>query len=168
MINVLRHLSSFIAPFLLCLAVPYLIVWQEQGSPVPAIASSGGQVLVGLLITTAAFVLLVANIRMFILIGNGTIMPWDPTRRLITGSLYAYVRNPMILSVILVQVGEAVLFASAGISILAGLNFLINTVYFIFSEEPGLEKRFGSEYLEYRKNVPRWIPRLRPWRPNGH
>ncbi|HEY3312882.1 MAG TPA: isoprenylcysteine carboxylmethyltransferase family protein [Anaerolineales bacterium] len=163
--GVLRHLSSFTAPFLLCLVVPYLIAWQEQGSRVPAFASSRVQALIGLLITLAAFVLLVANIRMFILIGNGTIMPWDPTRKLITGSLYAYVRNPMIMSVILVQVGEAVLFASRGIALLAGLNFLINTVYFILLEEPGLEKRFGAKYLEYKKNVPRWLPRLKPWRP---
>jgi protein-S-isoprenylcysteine O-methyltransferase Ste14 len=45
------------------------------------------------------------------------------------------------------------------------LVFIINTVYFIFSEEPGLQKRFGEEYVEYKKNVPRWIPRLKPWKP---
>jgi protein-S-isoprenylcysteine O-methyltransferase Ste14 len=31
------------------------------------------------------------------------------------------------------------------------------------SEEPGLEKRFGDDYRRYKANVPRWIPRLRPW-----
>jgi protein-S-isoprenylcysteine O-methyltransferase Ste14 len=100
---------------------------------------------------------------MFILIGNGTIMPWDPTKKLIVVSLYSHVRNPMILSLIILQVGEAVLFASNGIAVLAILNFVINTIYFIYSEEPGLEKRFGEEYIEYKKNVPRWIPRLTPW-----
>jgi protein-S-isoprenylcysteine O-methyltransferase Ste14 len=43
------------------------------------------------------------------------------------------------------------------------LAFGVNHVYFITSEEPGLYKRFGDEYLEYKKNVPRWIPRLTPW-----
>jgi protein-S-isoprenylcysteine O-methyltransferase Ste14 len=57
------------------------------------------------------------------------------------------------------------LFASYGIALLAIFFFVLNTVYFIFSEEPGLERRFGSEYNEYKKNVPRWIPRLKPWRP---
>jgi protein-S-isoprenylcysteine O-methyltransferase Ste14 len=33
-------------------------------------------------------------------------------------------------------------------------------------EEPGLEKRFGSEYIDYKKNVPRWIPRLKPFIPD--
>ena len=30
--------------------------------------------------------------------------------------------------------------------------------------QPGLEKRFGEEYLRYKHHVPRWIPRLTPWR----
>jgi len=102
---------------------------------------------------------------MFILIGNGTIMPWDPTRKLVTGSLYAYMRNPMILSVLIILAGEAVAFASVWIALLALLFFAINTVYFIFSEEPGLERRFGEEYREYKRNVPMWLPRLRPWKP---
>jgi protein-S-isoprenylcysteine O-methyltransferase Ste14 len=29
-----------------------------------------------------------------------------------------------------------------------------------------LEKRFGDSYLEYKRNVPRWIPRMTPWYPN--
>ena len=26
-----------------------------------------------------------------------------------------------------------------------------------------LVNRFGEEYLTYKRNVPRWIPRLTPW-----
>jgi protein-S-isoprenylcysteine O-methyltransferase Ste14 len=100
---------------------------------------------------------------MFLLMGNGTIMPWDPTQKLIVTGLYRHVRNPMIAGVVLVQAGEAMLFSSWGVGALAALNFILNTVYFIFSEEPGLVKRFGQEYIEYKKNVPRWIPRLKPW-----
>lgn len=92
-------------------------------------------------------------------------MPWDPTRKLIVAGLYQHVRNPMILSILILQIGEALLFNSWGMGILAALFFVINTVYFIASEEPGLEKRFGKEYVEYKKNVPRWIPRIKPWRP---
>lgn len=95
-------------------------------------------------------------------------MPWDPTRNLITGSLYGHVRNPMILSLMIILVGEAILFVSYGITLWALLNLVINNVYFIFSEEPGLSKRFGEEYVEYKRNVPRWIPRLKPWQPTSH
>ena len=71
----------------------------------------------------------------------------------------------MIMSVITIEAGEALLFASWWLTLLAALFFIINTVYFIFSEEPGLEKRFGDEYRQYKKNVPRWLPRLKPWHP---
>jgi len=163
--NTLRHLSSFIAPVVVCLLLPYLILRSEQGSPLPRVAISISLFILGLVFCLVGLVLFITCVRMFILIGQGTIMPWDPTRKLITGSLYGRVRNPMILSVIIIAVGEAALFASVGIALLALFFFFMNTIYFIFSEEPGLEKRFGVEYIEYKKNVPRWIPRLKPWRP---
>jgi len=31
-------------------------------------------------------------------------------------------------------------------------------------EEPTLRKMFGAEYEEYCRNVPRWIPRVHPWK----
>ena len=94
-------------------------------------------------------------------------MPWDPSTELVVAGVYGHVRNPMILSIIILQAGEALLFTSYGIAVLAALNWAVNTLYFIYSEEPGLERRFGQEYVEYRKNVPRWIPRLKPWRPRS-
>jgi len=33
-----------------------------------------------------------------------------------------------------------------------------------FEEEPALARKFGAEYEDYRANVPRWLPRLAPWR----
>jgi protein-S-isoprenylcysteine O-methyltransferase Ste14 len=41
--------------------------------------------------------------------------------------------------------------------------FIINAIYFPLVEEKNLERRFGEVYLLYQKNVPRWVPRLRPW-----
>ena len=93
-------------------------------------------------------------------------MPWDPTQRLVVNGLYCYVRNPIILSVLIIQLGEAFLLSSYGVAILALCFFIINSVYFIFFEEPGLEKQFGEAYLDYKRNVPRWIPRLKPWYPS--
>lgn len=166
MSNLAKHLTSLVAPIVMCFVLPYLILLLEHSLHPHALVSSSMILLfVGVFISAVGVVFLTATIRMFILIGKGTIMPWDPTRHLITSSLYAYVRNPMILSLVVVQIGEASLFASFGIGILAILNIAVNTVYFIRSEEPGLEKRFGKEYVEYKENVPRWFPRLRAWKP---
>jgi len=54
----------------------------------------------------------------------------------------------------------AALVVIPGILVWAALFFVINTVYFHYSEEKGLESRFGDEYLEYKKHVPMWLPRL--------
>jgi protein-S-isoprenylcysteine O-methyltransferase Ste14 len=165
--TLLRHLSSLLAPIGVCGVVPYLILLLEHRLAAHAwLAPSVILWIIGVVIGMCGLVLLIVTIRQFILFGSGTIMPWDPTRNLIASGLYLHVRNPMILGTILLQVGETVLFLSPGILMLALLNFIINTVYFIYSEEPGLIKRFGDAYRLYQSNVPRWIPRLKPWRPN--
>ncbi len=166
--NILRHVSAFIAPVVVGIVIPYLVLAQEHKSAsYPILSPSTILWVVGLAVGLGGLALFFATVRTFLLIGSGTIMPWDPTRRLVVAGVYRYVRNPMILSVIVVLVGEALAFASPGIASLAVFFFALNTVYFIFSEEPGLVKRFGAEYIEYKKNVPMWLPRLKPWQPGG-
>jgi hypothetical protein len=41
------------------------------------------------------------------------------------------------------------------------LTFIaLNHIHFLLVEEPGLERRFGDAYLEDKRAVPRWIPRV--------
>lgn len=120
---------------------------------------------IGLILLIGGLVILCINISMFIRIGKGTLAPWSPTQKLVVRGMYAYMRNPMITGVLTVLLGESLLFRSKNIFTWFVIFFIINYIYFILSEEPGLEKRFGEEYLEYKRNVPRWIPRLKPWRP---
>lgn len=47
-----------------------------------------------------------------------------------------------------------------------GFFVIINAIYIPFSEERGLEQRFREEYRIYKQNVPRWIPRIHPWKFN--
>jgi protein-S-isoprenylcysteine O-methyltransferase Ste14 len=95
--------------------------------------------------------------------GKGTALPWDPPQFLVVAGPYRYVRNPMIISVLMMLVGEALLLNSIHIFCLFILFLLGKMVYLPLFEEKSLEKRFGSSYLAYRNGVPRWIPRLRPW-----
>jgi protein-S-isoprenylcysteine O-methyltransferase Ste14 len=44
----------------------------------------------------------------------------------------------------------------------------VNVIYIPVVEERGLEERFGDDYLLYKKNVPRWIPRARAWEGGHH
>jgi protein-S-isoprenylcysteine O-methyltransferase Ste14 len=105
------------------------------------------------------------TVTLFVRIGRGTLAPWDPTRKLVVRGPYAHVRNPMITGVLAILIGEALAFAARPLWTWAALFLAINHVYFLLSEEPGLADRFGAEYDEYKRHVPRWIPRLTAWRP---
>jgi len=72
-------------------------------------------------------------------------------------------RNPMISGVALMLLGEALLWGSWLVGLWASVFVAINHLYFVLSEEVGLERRFGQSYRDYKARVPRWIPR-RAWR----
>ncbi|HET9982155.1 MAG TPA: isoprenylcysteine carboxylmethyltransferase family protein [Longimicrobiales bacterium] len=129
---------------------------------------------VGLLIQLAGGALLaiglalfLASLRRFVSDGKGTLAPWDPPRRLVVRGPYRYVRNPMISGVLLVLLGEALVLLSGPHLVWALIFAGVNLVYIPLLEEPPLRRRFGEAYVEYCRHVPRLLPRLRPWTPNG-
>jgi protein-S-isoprenylcysteine O-methyltransferase Ste14 len=119
--------------------------------------------LLGFSLILSGVILLTICIRMFSRIGKGTLAPWAPTQNLVVSGLYRRTRNPMIFGVLIVLLGESILFSSFSIFIWFILALIINHIYFIKSEEPGLLARFGDEFRIYMENVPRWIPRRTPW-----
>ena len=158
-------MKSFILPFTVLLIVPAVILWATGfrigwglGLPWDAVIVLAGALLMG-----SGLYYLSITIWLFISIGRGTLAPWSPTSKLVVIGPYRHVRNPMISGVLMTLLGESIAFGSIGIFICFLLFFIINHIYFIYSEEPGLARRFGDEYLSYKRNVPRWIPRLRPW-----
>ena len=148
-----RHLKSLILPLTVIVIIPWLIL--ENSEPNLHLL-----MIPGTLILITGLAAMGLTIRMFAQIGEGTLAPWDPAENLITSGIYAFVRNPMIIGVLAVLIGEALIFKSWRIAVWALLFFIVNTIYFKYSEEPGLEKRFGDEYIEYKKNVPRWLPKF--------
>jgi protein-S-isoprenylcysteine O-methyltransferase Ste14 len=122
-------------------------------------------VVAGAALTCVGLLLMYRTISLFAREGDGTLAPWDPPRRLVVRGPYRYVRNPMITGVITILIGEAVLFGSPWVLAWAAAFLAINAIWFPRVEEPGLVKRFGSDYEEYRRQVPRWVPRRTPWPP---
>ena len=124
-------------------------------------------VLVGIALIASGFALWLWTVRLLARVGEGTLAPWDPTRRLVLEGPYRRVRNPMIAAVLAVLIGEATFFGSPGLLVWSLAFFALNWVFFVLHEEPGLERRFGDEYRVYRRGVPRWVPRRTPWRGGG-
>jgi protein-S-isoprenylcysteine O-methyltransferase Ste14 len=163
----LRQLFSLILPLLMIVLLPYWLLsaypasdtrW-GAGTSIRWIAGASG-----VLLFAAGLALLIWCIALFMRLGQGTLAPWDPTRNLVASGPYQYVRNPMITSVAMMLAGQALFWGSTILSIYLGAFMVVNHLYFIFSEEPGLERRFGEPYRIYKTNVPRWMPRWKPWR----
>jgi protein-S-isoprenylcysteine O-methyltransferase Ste14 len=120
-------------------------------------------VLGGIVLTGLGLTLMVKTITLFATIGKGTLAPWEPPTRLVVRGIYRHVRNPMIIGVFLVLAGESVFFGSFPVFTWFIIVLLGNLIYIPLLEEHGLESRFGEDYVLYKRNVPRWIPRVRPW-----
>ena len=119
--------------------------------------------VIGCVLLLCGISIAVWTMLLFHFLGRGTAAPWDPPKHLVIAGPYRHVRNPMLTSVFMMQGAEVLLLNSWVIFIFLVIFVIGNMLYFPFVEEKSLEKRFGDAYRKYRENVPRWIPRLRPW-----
>jgi protein-S-isoprenylcysteine O-methyltransferase Ste14 len=94
--------------------------------------------------------------------GLGTPAPIDPPKVLVARGLYRVVRNPMYVGVLLVLLGESLVFGSWALLRYAVLVWLCFHLFVVLYEEPALRRKFGASYEGYRKRVWRWTPRLPP------
>ncbi|HET7151323.1 MAG TPA: isoprenylcysteine carboxylmethyltransferase family protein [Candidatus Acidoferrum sp.] len=97
--------------------------------------------------------------------GHGTPAPIAPPKKLVVVGFYRYVRNPMYVGFLTGWAGLWVVFGHANPALIAVACLVVLGVHLfvVFYEEPTLRKLFGAEYEEFCRNVPRWVPRLRPW-----
>jgi protein-S-isoprenylcysteine O-methyltransferase Ste14 len=138
--------------------VPWLLTgWEARDTWLPL------RVVGVVLIVAGVAVLLHAFLR-FVVEGVGTPAPIAPTQQLVVGGLYRYVRNPMYLAVAATIVGQALVLGQPVLLFYAAL-FGVTVYSFVrLYEEPTLGRQFGEQYEEYRRAVPGWWPRRRPWR----
>ena len=109
-------------------------------------------------------ILMVATIRLFMTVGKGTLAPWEPPLRLVVRGVFRHVRNPMMSGALIVLLGEAMLTASLPLLCWFAFAGFVHAIYIPSSEERGLVRRFGDDYLAYRRHVPRRVPRPTPWK----
>ncbi len=159
----LRHmLSILLLPATVTLVASYSILSSRTSHPLSLAA-----VLLGVAVIGCGLMLVFITIHQFATVGRGTLAPWDPPKHLVVEGVYRHVRNPMISGVVLILLGEALVFLSLGLLEWA-LGFIsLNAIYIPLLEEPMLEGRFGDDYRQYKRYVPRWVPRRTAWTPPG-
>src|SRR5918992_1678104 len=153
-----------VAPGTVVGLIPWLLTRWQVRQPVPYWAPM--RVLGAILLVAGLIVLVQAFVR-FVVEGLGTPAPIAAPQRLVVGGLYHYVRNPMYVAILAAIVGQALLLGQLGLLLYAAALWLITAAFVRWYEEPTLTRRFGVDYEAYRRAVPAWWPRLRPWKPSG-
>jgi protein-S-isoprenylcysteine O-methyltransferase Ste14 len=142
-------LTGYLRPLDASLGVE-LPAWVQVPGIVAVVAGAALVLTCGVMLSTRG----IGTLR-----GEERFMP----REFVATGPFRFVRNPMSLGAVILMVGIALWHRSTlALGLAAGLFVLFHAVV-VCVEEPGLEKRFGDSYREYKRQVPRWFPRWRPW-----
>ena len=99
-------MTSVVVPTVICLLWGTNVGWDL---PAPLAAAAVG---VGAALVILGLRLMRQTISLFSRVGEGTLAPWDPTRKLVVQGPYRRVRNPMITGVFTVLSGETLILGS--------------------------------------------------------
>ena len=116
--------------------------------------------IIGITLMVIGGFLVLLCVAVFIVRGKGTPAVFDPPTEFVAAGPYAYVRNPMYIGGFLLMVGFGFYHASLSIITLALILFVLFHFFVLLVEEPNLERSFGKSYLDYKKKINRWIPKL--------
>lgn len=152
-----------VAPGTVVGVLPWLITGWEVREPLPYWVVARA---VGLLLTGAGLVPLVHAFVEFVRAG-GTPVPIAPTERLVVTGFNRYVRNPMYVALVVILLGETLLLGRPVLLLYAAAIWGAFAVWVRVYEEPTLSRQFGADYAAYRRAVPAYLPRLRPWQPSA-
>jgi len=145
-----------------------LIPWRLTGWQIRGPLAHWAPVrITGLIMLILGGIVLVQAFARFVFQGRGTPAPVAPPERLVTGGLYRHVRNPMYLAVVAAITGQALALGQAGLLGYAAVVLVTVAAFARWYEEPTLARQFGAQYEAYRRGVPAWRPRIRPWEQNS-
>lgn len=135
-------------------AVPLLLSFLNDRLGLPRFwfGKTFGQflVLVGIIVLADCF-------RVIKKFGEGTPVPVEPPKHLVTKGLFQFTRNPMYIALFAIILGEAFFLGHLLLFIYFLLLDFLFHLYVVKIEEPEVKRRFGKEYEEYCQKTPRWL-----------
>lgn len=105
---------------------------------------------------------------LFRTLGRGTPVPVQPPDRLVVSGPFRFARHPMYVGYVAIGAGVYLIEGHLALLLYPVALFLLAQLYLVKLEEPRLAERFGEEYEEYCRRVPRWLPPRSAARPAGH
>jgi protein-S-isoprenylcysteine O-methyltransferase Ste14 len=159
-----RMIAVIFGGFIFWIVIPFFIIvsssYIDQRLRLPRFQYGLVNPVVGLLFMIVGWLFANWTIKVQFSLGRGTPIPLMATQKLVVKEPYTYCRNPMTLGTTLFYLGVAIWlgsFSAIGLGLVYPVGILI---YIKLIEEKELEERFGSEYLEYKRRTPFFIPGL--------
>ena len=149
-----------IAPGVVAGLIPWWLTrWQVHGP----LAHWAAVRVDGLIMLIAGVIVLPGAFVRFVTEGHGTPAPVLMAINHAI-ALYRYVRNPMYLAVVAAITGQALALGQPALLGYAATVWFTVAAFVRWYEEPALARQFGAQYEAYRRAVPAWRPRTRPWK----
>jgi len=111
---------------------------------------------ISIVLLICSLIFVVPAILQFIRSKN-SIVPLKPASSLQFRGIYAVTRNPMYFGLLLLYLGIGIVKGNWWTIMLVPLVIVLVQLLVIKKEEAYLERAFGQDYLNYRKQVRRWI-----------
>ena len=159
----LKNYWTLIFPVIFITAFYYLSKWIDKSLNLPKLPFNLD--LIAYLLIFIGAILVISVFYFFITFGKGTPVPKQITTKLATKKLVVkgplkYTRNPMAIGFFLILLGMAFYYKSYSILFLTAIMAIIGHLFIVHIEEKDMEQRFGKEYLEYKRKVPRWLLKI--------
>jgi protein-S-isoprenylcysteine O-methyltransferase Ste14 len=159
-----RQLATYMLIFVAAPVITFAFgSWLDDILSLPEFPPFPFNLVLGFTVFFAGLIIGIKSTRLLYRKGFG--LPWGEartdvqSRKLVKTGPYAYTRNPMVLGYSLLPLGMGLMFRSPGMALpTTAAVLLINVVLVKTREEPNLERRFGEEYLEYKRRTPFLIP----------
>ena len=148
-------MSNKIPPPVITLIGALLIYYSSPFFPHLTLAAFNVLPILSLVSGIAVIVLAIKSFKDY----KTTINPLKPetASSLVTNGVFKYTRNPMYLGLLLILIYLSLIFNVVG-GCLVSLGFITYITKFqIIPEEVAMERLFGNQFLEYKKQVRRWI-----------
>ena len=143
--------------------LPAVILEQTHKSALPLLTMPGWRMSLWFQALMLPGVLGLCAVQEFVKRGGGTPIPYDPPCKLVTSGPYAYLRNPMQVSAMLVLLLLGIILRSYWVAAAGIMAHIYSAGLATWDEGDDLAKRFGGPWQRYRTQVRNWSPRWRPW-----